>query len=304
MIERPTGPTVVVLGSAAGGGFPQWNCGCRLCCLVRQGDERVHPATQASVAVSGDGEGWLVVGASPDIRQQIAQTPLLWPRTGTRDSPISGVVLLGGDIDAIAGLLVLRERQPFTIYAPRALLGLLTENDIFNVLDPAVVRRVEIDPLKPVACGAGMTLTLLPMPGKVPLYRETPGATAPEVGPTYAAMISAGGRRAIIAPACADITDAVLARFLDADVLFFDGTLFTDDEMIAAGLGEKTGLRMGHVPISGPNGTLARLAGLRARRILLHINNTNPILLSDSDERRQVEAAGFEVAFDGMEVRL
>jgi pyrroloquinoline quinone biosynthesis protein B len=304
MIERPTGPTVVVLGSAAGGGFPQWNCRCRLCCLVRQGDERVHPATQASVAVSGDGEGWLVVGASPDIRQQIAQTPLLWPRTGTRDSPISGVVLLGGDIDAIAGLLVLRERQPFTIYAPRALLGLLTENDIFNVLDPAVVRRVEIDPLKPVACGAGMTLTLLPMPGKVPLYRETPGATAPEVGPTYAAMISAGGRRAIIAPACADITDAVLARFLDADVLFFDGTLFTDDEMIAAGLGEKTGLRMGHVPISGPNGTLARLAGLRARRILLHINNTNPILLSDSDERRQVEAAGFEVAFDGMEVRL
>jgi pyrroloquinoline quinone biosynthesis protein B len=117
-------------------------------------------------------------------------------------------------------------------------------------------------------------------------------------------MISAGGRNVIIAPACADISDAVLARLREADVLFFDGTLFTDDEMIAAGLGGKTGTRMGHVPISGPNGALARLAQLDARRILLHINNTNPILLSDSAERRQVEAAGFEVAFDGMEVRL
>jgi pyrroloquinoline quinone biosynthesis protein B len=304
MIERRAEPTLVVLGSAAGGGFPQWNCGCSLCCLARQGDKRVRPATQASVAASGDGQQWLIIGASPDLRQQLAQTPLLWPRGGTRDSPVSGVVLLGGDIDAIAGLLVLRERQPFTIYAPRPLLRLLADNDIFNVLDPALVRRVEIDPLNPVECAGGITLTLLPMPGKVPLYRETPGATAPEAGPTYAAMISTSGRNAVVAPACADITDHVLAQLRDADVLFFDGTLFSDDEMIAAGLGEKTGTRMGHVPISGPNGTLARLAGLSARRILLHINNTNPILLSDSPERRQVEAAGFEVAFDGMEVRL
>jgi pyrroloquinoline quinone biosynthesis protein B len=304
MIEEQAGPLAIVLGSAAGGGFPQWNCGCRLCRLVREGDKRVRPATQASVAVSGDGEDWLIVGASPDLRQQLVQTPQLWPRTGTRDSPIAGVVLIGGDVDAIAGLLVLRERQPLTVYAPRTLLALLADNDIFNVLDPAVVRRVEIAPLQPVAWAEGSTLTLLPMPGKVPLYRETPGASVPEAGPTYAAMISAGGRNVIIAPACADISDAVLARLREADVLFFDGTLFTDDEMIAAGLGGKTGTRMGHVPISGPNGALARLAELDARRILLHINNTNPILLSDSAERRQVEAAGFEVAFDGMEVRL
>ncbi len=213
-------------------------------------------------------------------------------------------MLIGGDIDAIAGLLVLRERQPFTVYAPASLLAVLAENDVFNVLDPTVVRRVEIKPMQPVSCGAQLTLTLLPMPGKVPLYRETPGATGPEAGPTYAALIEAAGRTVIVAPACADITDAVLRQLRGADVVFFDGTLFTDDEMIAAGLGSKTGTRMGHVPVGGPTGTLARLGDLPARRILLHINNTNPILLSDSPQRRQVEAAGFEVAFDGMEVRL
>jgi pyrroloquinoline quinone biosynthesis protein B len=256
------------------------------------------------VAVTGNGEEWLIIGASPDLRQQLSQTPALWPRNNGRDSPIAAVMLIGGDIDAIAGLLVLRERQPFTIYAPAPLLAVLAENDVFNVLDPAVVRRVEIRPMQPVSCGGNMTLTLLPMPGKVPLYREQPGATEPEAGPTYAAMVQAEGRTVIVAPACADITDGVLAEIGNADVVFFDGTLFTDDEMIVAGLGSKTGARMGHVPVSGPKGTLARLADLPARRILLHINNTNPILLSDSPQRLQVEAAGFEVAFDGMEIRL
>jgi pyrroloquinoline quinone biosynthesis protein B len=229
----------------------------------------------------------------------------LWPRAEAgRDSPISGVVLIGGDIDAIAGLLVLRERQPFTIYAPTPLLALLADNDVFNVLDPTLVRRVEISPMQPVPCGANLTLTLLTMPGKVPLYRETPGATEAEAGLTYAARLEAEGRTVVVAPGCADISDAVLGQFRDAHVLFFDGTLFTDDEMILAGLGTKTGARMGHVPVSGANGTLTRLAGLPARRILFHINNTNPILLSDSPQRRQVEAAGFEVSFDGMEIPL
>jgi len=304
MIERNAGPMAVVLGAAAGGGFPQWNCGCRLCTLVRQGDPRVRPATQVSVAVTGDGLGWLIVGASPDLRQQILQTPHLWPRRAGRDSPITGVVLTNADVDAIAGLLVLRERQPFTIYAPKPLLDVLADNDVFRVLDPALVRRMEITPLEPIDCGGNLTLTLLPMPGKTPLYRETAGATEAEAGPTYAALLQAGGRTVIVAAACADITEAVLTQLRAAHVLFFDGTLFTDNEMIAAGLSTKTGARMGHVPVGGPNGTLVRLAGLPARRILLHINNTNPILLSDSPERRQVEAAGFEVAFDGMEVPL
>ena len=304
MTERRTGASAIVLGSAAGGGFPQWNCGCGLCRLAREGDPRVRPATQASVAVTGDGESWVIVGASPDLRQQLAQTPALWPRSDTRDSPVAGVVLIGADVDAIAGLLVLRERQPFTIYAPAPLLSVLADNDIFGVLDPSVVRREEIKPLVPVRCAGNLILTLLPMPGKVPLYREAPGATQPQAGPTYAAMLQADGRTTIVAPACADITDAVLAQLHEADVLFFDGTVFTDNEMIDAGLGTKTGTRMGHVPLSGPNGTLARLGGLPGRRILLHINNTNPVLLRGSPQRQQAEAAGFEIAFDGMEVSL
>ena len=304
MIKRQAGPRAIVLGSAAGGGFPQWNCGCHLCRLVRDGDPRVRPATQVSVAVTGDGEGWVIVGASPDMRQQLLDTPALWPRIAGRDSPVTGVVLTGGDIDAIAGLLVLRERQPFTLYAPAAVLNILSSNDVFGVLDPEVVRRVEVSPMQPIPCGGNLTLTLLPMPGKVPLYRENPTAAGPEAGPTFAAQMQTDDRTVVIAPACADITDAVLAQLRSADVVFFDSTLFTDDEMIVAGLGPKTGTRMGHVPLSGPNGTIARLGDLPARRILLHINNTNPILLSGSAERRQVEEAGFEVAFDGMEVSL
>jgi pyrroloquinoline quinone biosynthesis protein B len=309
MIDRPAELRAIVLGSAAGGGFPQWNCGCRLCNLARAGDERVKPATQASVAASANGTDWVIVGASPDLRQQILQTSCLWPRNSRvagsgRDSPIAGVVLTGGDIDAVAGLLVLRERQAFNIFAPRPLLQVLRQNPVFDVLDPAYVRQLEITPLQPVACGGGLTLTLLPMPGKIPLYLEDRSAAQPEAGPNYAALLESGGRRMIVAAACADITDEVYARLGQADVLFFDGTLFTDDEMIAAGLGQKTGRRMGHVPLSGPDGTLVRLAGLPGRRILLHINNTNPVLLHGSPERRQAEEAGFEIAHDGMEVLL
>ena len=304
MIDPPVRPAAVVLGSAAGGGFPQWNCGCRLCRLARAGDPRVRPATQASVAVSGDGREWVVVGASPDLRQQISQTPSLWPRSESRDSPIGGVVLTGGDIDAIAGLMVLREQQPLTIYAPRPVLDVLAANAMFDVLNPALVRRVEVAPNQPVACGRGLTLTLLPMPGKIPLYLEDRSAVQPQAGPAYAALLRANGGGIMIATACADITDAVRDQLRQADVVFFDGTLFTEDEMIVAGLGKKTSRRMGHVPISGPDGTLARLGDLPARRILLHINNTNPILLNGSEERRKVEDAGFEVAYDGMEVLL
>jgi pyrroloquinoline quinone biosynthesis protein B len=304
MPDRAPGLTALVLGAAAGGGFPQWNCLCRLCRLARARDPRVRPATQASVAVSGNGTEWVVVGASPDLRQQITQTRRLWPKVGVRDSPIACVVLLGGDVDALAGLLVLRERQAFTVYAPPPLLDLLQESRIFDVLDPSLVRREALSPLRPAACGGGLVLTLLTMPGKTPLYREAADASAPEPGPNYAARLEANGRSVIIAPACADITETVHQQLGQADLLFFDGTLFTDDEMIAQGLGQKTGRRMGHVPVSGPGGTLERLADLPGRRILVHINNSNPILLMDAPERRQVEAAGFEIGYDGMEVQL
>ncbi len=304
MRGRASGLTALVLGAAAGGGFPQWNCGCRLCRLARSGDPRVRPSTQASIAVSGNETDWVVVGASPDLRQQILQNPRLWPVHGPRQSPIAAIVLLGGDVDAIAGLLVLRERQPFTVYAPAPLLDLLRQNSIFNVLDPAVVRQEPIVPYEPVRCAGGVLLTLLEMPGKVPLYLESNGATEAEPWPTYAARLEANGRSVIMAPACAEITGQVRQQLRDVDLVFFDGTLFTDDEMVATGLGQKTGRRMGHVPVSGPGGTLQGLADMPGRRILLHINNSNPILLRDSPERQQVEAAGFEVAYDGMEVVL
>jgi pyrroloquinoline quinone biosynthesis protein B len=304
MPGRATGLSALVLGAAAGGGFPQWNCGCRLCCLARAGDPNARPATEASLALSGNGAEWIVVGASADLRQQILKTPQLWPQAGSRRSPIAAVVVIGGDVDALAGLLVLRERHPFSIYAPRPMLELLAGNRIFDVLDRSLVRRQEVVPFEPVGAAGGVSLTLLPMPGKVPLYLESRDADGPEPGPTYAARLEANGRTVIFAPACAEITDQVRRQLGGADVVFFDGTMFTDDEMIAAGLGGKTGRRMGHVPVSGPGGTLERLRDLPGRRILLHINNSNPILLRGSAERRQVEAAGFEIAYDGMEVQL
>ncbi len=292
-----------MLGSAAGGGFPQWNCGCRLCTLARSGDPRAKPRTQVSVAVSADGDNWLLVGASPDLRQQILENPAMSPRSA-RHSPIMGVVLVSADIDGLAGLLVLREQQSFRIFAPASTLKILQDNALFASLDPSLVERVPITANTPVDAGFGLTLTLLEMPGKTPLYHEERGATVAQAAVTYAARIEGGGRTAIIAPACAEVTDAVLDRLNGADVLFFDGTLFTDDEMIQAGLSQKTGRRMGHVSVSGPDGSLARLSNHPGRRIYLHINNSNPMLLEDSAEREEVTAAGFEVAEDGMLVEL
>jgi pyrroloquinoline quinone biosynthesis protein B len=304
MTDRASGLTSLVLGSAAGGGFPQWNCACRLCRLVRAGAPGVRPATQISVALSACRERWLVVGASPDLRQQILQTPALHPRGTGRDSPIEAVVLISADVDGFAGLLTLRERQRLDVFAPPSVMEVLTSNSVFHVLDPELVRLVELPPAQPVRCAGGLTLTLLPMPGKVPLYLEDRSSVAPDPAPTYAALVQANGRSVIVAPGCAEITEGVRAHLACADLLFFDGTVFTDDEMIAAGVGTKTGRRMGHVPISGPDGSLARLADLRGRRVFVHINNTNPILLAGSPERQDVEAAGFEVSHDGMEIRL
>jgi pyrroloquinoline quinone biosynthesis protein B len=264
----------------------------------------VRPATQISVAISACRERWLVVGASPDLRQQLLQTEMLHPRGTGRDSPVEAVVLISADVDGIAGLLALRERQRLDVFAPRPVMDVLAGNSVFNVLDPELVRFVEMAPLEPVECLGGLRLTLLPMPGKVPLYLEDRASATPDPAPTFAALVEANGCRVIVAPGCAAITDTVRAHLACADLLFFDGTVFTDDEMITAGVGTKTGRRMGHVPISGPDGALARLADLKGRRIFLHINNTNPILLEGSPERRQVEAAGFEVSYDGMEIRL
>ncbi len=291
----------IVLGSAAGGGFPQWNCGCLGCTLARAGDPRAAPRTQMGMAVSADGAQWALVGASPDLRQQILQTRALAPR-GPRHSPIVCVVLLNADVDGLAGLLVLREQQRLRIYAAPAILRVLRANPIFASLDPALVDQVMLETDVLTDIGVGLSLTLLEMPGKIPLYQEDRAAAAAQPAVTYAARLQAGDEVVVIAPACAEITQAVLDRLQDADKVFFDGTLFTDDEMIAAGLSHKSSRRMGHVPVSGPGGSLEKLAGLSARCIYLHINNSNPMLIEGSPERKAVEAAGLRVAHDGMSI--
>ncbi len=296
--------TAVVFGSAAGGGFPQWNCRCPVCRLAWEGDQRVRARTQASLAVSADGKRWVLLNASPDLRAQLAATPQLQPKGELRGSPIEAVVLTGAEVDQIAGLLHLRERQPFTVYATEATLAILAGNSIFGVLAGDVVKRQAVALARPFSV-AGIELELFAAPGKLPLYLEQgEPRTAEESGTNVGVELRAGGRRLVFVPGAAAVTPALQARLDKADVVMFDGTLFTDDEMIRNGSGSKTGRRMGHMPIDGADGSLKALAGLSARRFYIHINNTNPILIDGSPERRRVEAAGIEVAEDGMEIAL
>jgi pyrroloquinoline quinone biosynthesis protein B len=296
--------TAIVLGSAAGGGFPQWNCLCPVCRLAWDGDPRVRKRTQASLAVSADGRRWVLLNASPDLRGQIEATAALQPQGRVRGSPIEAVVLTGAEVDQIAGLLHLRERQPFAIHGTAATLGAIADNPIFGVLAPDVVERRTIALEQPFDV-AGIEVEIFTVPGKVPLYLER-GEPQPaeESGANVGIELRAGGARLVFVPGAAAITPKLMERLARADVVMFDGTLFTDDEMIRNGSGSKTGRRMGHMPIDGTDGSLKALAGLSARRIYIHINNTNPILVDGSPERRQVEAAGFEVAADGMEIAL
>ena len=299
------GLTAIVLGSAAGGGFPQWNCNCDVCRLAWAGDARVRSRTQASLAVSADREHWTLLNASPDLRAQIQATPALHPRAGKRGSPIDAVVLTGAEIDQTAGLLNLRERSPFTIMGTAATLAAVAGNPMFGVLAADVVRRRAIAPGERFAIGDGLQAELFMVPGKVPLYLEGANlATAEESAANVGVEITDGKARLAFVPGAAAVTPALRERLSRADAVLFDGTLFTDDEMIRAGLGDKTGRRMGHMPVDGPDGSIAALKDLSARRILVHVNNTNPILVDGSPQRLSVEAAGWEVAWDGMEIVL
>jgi len=276
-----------------------------VCQLAWAGDARVRPRTQASLAVSADGEAWTILNASPDLRAQVEATPALQPRRGVRDSPIAAVVLTGAEVDQVAGLLTLRERQDLTVLATTETLAALAANPIFGVLAAGVVTRKVVARDQPFALPGGLTAELFAVPGKVALYLEGDDpALASETGANVGVEVACGERRLIYVPGAAAVTAGLRERLARADVVLFDGTLFVDDEMIATGTGAKTGRRMGHMPVEGADGTLAALAGLTARRILTHINNTNPILVEGSPERRKVEAAGFEIAEDGMEIVL
>ena len=304
----------VVLGAAAGGGFPQWNSNAPACREARRPGGGAHPRTQASLAVSANRHDWFVLNASPDLRLQIEATTALHPREGLRSSPIAGVVVCGGDVDAVAGLLHLRERHPFAVYAPRRVLEVIAANPIFGVLSPEFVRQLELPLDQAIGLAgpsdaSGLEIRAFAVPGKVPLYLETaeldPGLS--EAGDAVGLeIIDAETRRGFFfIPGCAAMTDRLRRRLAGSALVFFDGTLWRDDEMIRLGVGEKTGRRMGHISMSGAEGAIAAFRDLGVgRRIFLHINNSNPVLLEDLPERREAEAAGWEIAYDGMEVRL
>ncbi|GGA81839.1 coenzyme PQQ synthesis protein B [Brucella endophytica] len=342
-----------IIGSAAGGGFPQWNCNYALSRAARAGEPGFQPRTQSSLAVSADGTDWVLFNASPDIRQQIAATPQLQPPADgpLRATPIRAVVLTNADVDHIAGLLSLRERQPFAIYATDRVLQVLETNSIFNVLDRAIVprRRLVLNERTEIL-GAeekptGITVEAFAVPGKVALFLEDEAQEGfgTEEGDTVGVQIEAvaecpsspcrdllpvkngekeeaatsappsprlrgegkGEGQILYIPGCARIDEPLKTRIAEASCLLFDGTVYHDDEMIRAGVGSKTGARMGHLHIAGEVGSMSQLADVpAARRIYVHINNSNPILDENSAEHAAVRAAGWEVAYDGMEIAL
>jgi pyrroloquinoline quinone biosynthesis protein B len=306
---------VVVLGAAAGGGVPQWNCGCPVCRMARSERPELQ-STQASIAFSADGHHWFLVNASPDLRQQLIATPQLHPAAGKlRHSPVAGVILTNSEIDAVAGLLSMREGWPFTIYAHPRVLSILASNSIFNVLNEKNVRRQPIEtnqsfePTLPDGSPSGIEILAFAVPGKGAWYLEGKAHPAGQDGDgdTLGLRIEdkATGKHFYFLAACANVTDDLKARLNGASAIFFDGTVWRDDELIVAGLGNKTGQGMGHIAMSGKSGAIESLAGLAVdRKMFLHINNSNPVLLRDSDERKAAERAGWQIPADGTEITL
>jgi pyrroloquinoline quinone biosynthesis protein B len=271
--------------------------------MAREG--KIPVQTQSSLAVSADGDHWALLNASPDIRAQLTANRQMWPKS-LRDSPMKCVILTNGDIDHVGGLLTLREKQPFKLFLTHSLSAILAANPIFAALDPTLVEQVicELDVWFDVL--PGLSARLFAVPGKVPLYMEAESVDTGLIGgQTVGAELKSGDARLVYIPGCSKMTREIKSVIDGTDALFFDGTLFHDNEMVTEGLGNKTGLRMGHMPISGPGGSLEMLAGVTARRkIYVHLNNTNPLWRSDSSERQMVERAGVEVGFDGMEFAL
>lgn len=304
----------IVLGAAAGGGYPQWNCNCAVCRAARAGNGSARAATQSSLAVTADGEHWFLLNASPDLRQQINETEALQPRHGKRHSPIAGVVLTNADVDHIAGLLTLRESQPLSLYGTARVLDVLAKNSVFGVLNPEFVRRhalplgAETDLVRPDGLPSGLRVETLAVPGKVALYLEdaSKGSNFGSVDEDTIGLcvsVPAEDKAFFYIPGCAACPPELASRLRGSSLLFFDGTTWVDDEMQATGVGRKTGRRMGHMCMSGPDGSIAAMGNLEiGRKVFIHINNTNPVHLQDSPERAEAERAGWEIGYDGMEV--
>jgi pyrroloquinoline quinone biosynthesis protein B len=303
-----------VLGSAAGGGFPQWNCGCPNCRGVREGTIRAQARSQECVAVSADGaDGWVLLNCSPEIRAQIESARILHPRA-PRHSPIAAIVLTNGDLDHCLGLLSLRESHRLMIYATDPVQrGFTRGNVLYRTLERfpgQVTWRIlksgrEEDLVDAEGRATGLTAEAVVVPGKAPVHLEGERAADPEDNVALAVREPRSGRVLAYVSGVGAVNETVRQTLTGADAVFFDGTFWSSDELPALGLGTKRAEDMAHLPIGGPTGSLAQLAGTRAgRRVYIHINNTNPILRDDSPERAAVAAAGWEVAWDGMEVVL
>lgn len=306
-----TGLRVRVLGSAAGGGFPQWNCNCRNCDGVRKGTLRSRSRTQSSIAVSADDVNWVLFNASPDLLVQFRDFPELQPGRSIRDTAVRSIVLMDAQIDHTTGLLMLREGRPLEIYCTdMAREDLSTGNPLLNVLEHYCGVHWHRVPTEPgskfsVLGAEPLSFTAVPLKSKPPPY--SPHRDHPRDGDNIGMRIfdPRSGKALFYAPGLGAI-EPQLEPFLEgADYLMLDGTFWTDDEMIRIGISKKRARDIGHLPQSGQGGMIEVLAPLRAsRKILIHINNTNPILDEDSAERRQLEAAGIEVAYDGMDMHL
>ncbi len=302
-----------VLGSAAGGGFPQWNCGCPNCRLVRTGTGRATARTQESTALSLDGKAWFLLNASPEIRQQIEGFQELHPR-GPRHCPIEAILLTNGDLDHTLGLLSLRESHPLVVYSTATVQrGFTQDNVLYRTLQRfpgQVTWRVlslgqEEELAGPDGRGYGLYVEAVAVPGKAPIHLEGFFPPSPEDNVGLLIRGATTGSRLAYFPAAGRLTPSVTAALDGADCVFFDGTFWASDELPALGLGSKRAEDMAHMPVGGTDGSLAALAALRAgRRIYIHLNNTNPLLRDDSPERKAVERAGWEIAYDTMELTL
>jgi pyrroloquinoline quinone biosynthesis protein B len=308
---------IVALGSAAGGGFPQWNCACRNCSRFRAGRLHSRARSQAQLVVSVSDTELFLVNASPDLRTQIVSTPLLAPAKIPRHTPIAGVVLTSADVDSVAGLLHLREFQPLTIYATPSVRRIVQEeNRIFRVLNranpPAVWQDLRLDAWFDLT-SSGSSGTAAPLRCRVvPLGKTFPDYVSEELRrslPPLEAVLGLafeeGKKRFFYAPALPGGSDTWKDYAKSSDLCLLDGTFWNDDELISTGVGSKTARDIGHIPLSGPGGMLEECGPSRGgRRVLIHINNTNPILDEDSPEHREVRDAGWEIAYDGMQIEL
>jgi len=307
---------IQILGSAAGGGFPQWNCNCRNCSSLRAGALRAKPRTQTQVAISNDGREWFLLNASPDLRMQIEHTPTLQPRRAVRDSPISGVLLTSADIDQVAGLLSLRELQSFGIYCMPSLRRILREgNSMFGMLNRAPQqvcwKDMPLDASFPLLTldgqESGAACRAISLGDKFPVYvsEKLVSDLVPQESSIALILTSSSGKRVAYMPAVPSLDESLLRLLDTVDLLLFDGTFWSEDELIKLQGSGATAKEMGHIPVSGPEGSLARLAGLRRpRKVYLHINNTNPMLDESSPEYREIQAAGWEIAEDGWHFNL